>query len=162
MIEQIRFKMVGPEISLLHQFIAINIQLKSLTICCALLLFFLASINELAFSNNFAEAYLLEVTGKIIIEAPKCGPNEVFDPGKDKCVGTPGPGDGPGGPGGPSPKPPLGPIDNGPGFMSSRGPPRPIILTPNASDVETEEGGKLIPFQEIVIVNIPRVRTSNH
>ena len=31
--------------------------------------------------------------------------------------------------------------------------PRPIILTPNASDVETEEGGRIIPFQKIVIVN---------
>ena len=31
--------------------------------------------------------------------------------------------------------------------------PTPTILTANASDVETEEGGQLIPFQEIVIVN---------
>src|SRR6476620_7733311 len=108
MIREILFKLNKPVISP-HKLLTNNDQLRNKTISGILLLFFTMSIIQLVFSNNYAEAYPVEVTGKIIIEAPKCGPNEVFDPGKDKCVGTPGPGGGPGGPGGPSPKPPLGP-----------------------------------------------------
>ena len=146
--EQIHFKMLGSLIPLLHQFIAINSQLKSLTICCALLLFFLTSINELVFSDNFAEGYLVEVTGKVKIEAPKCGPNEVYDAGTDKCIQQKQPVN-PGNASNPPGKPPIDQV----GSATSVEPPRPTILTANASDVETDEGGQLIPFQQIVIVN---------
>jgi subtilisin len=151
--KQMRLKPLRIVNLLFHQFIANKIELKSLTICCALLLFVFTSINELTFSDNFAEAYLVEVTGKVKIEPPKCGPDEKYNADADKCVGNSAPGGGPTGPTGSSPRPPLGPTDNGPGFIASEGSPRPTIVTTNASDVETEEGGLLIPFQEIVIVN---------
>jgi subtilisin family serine protease len=142
MVRDILSILIGSVISLSRNFTN-NPKLRDTTICGILLFFFLTSINQLGFSKNFAlEAYPVEVTGKVMIEGPKCEPNEVYDAGKDICVGTPGPGGGPGGPG-----------DNGPGFIESEEPPRPTILTANASDVETEAGGQLIPFQQIVIVN---------
>jgi subtilisin family serine protease len=83
------------------------------------------SINELVFSNNYVEGYLVEVTGKVKVEA-----NQPGDPG------NPG-------------RPPIEHV----GSIPTVEPPRPTILAANTSDVETDKGGQLIPFQQIVIVN---------
>jgi subtilisin family serine protease len=120
-----QFKIFGFIISILHEFLASNTQLKTLTICCTLLVFCTMSINELVFSNNYVEGYLVEVTGKVKIEA-----NQPGDPG------NPG-------------RPPIEHV----GSIPTVEPPRPTILAANTSDVETDKGGQLIPFQQIVIVN---------
>jgi subtilisin len=117
-----------------------------------LFFFLLLSINELEFSSYFgAEAYNVEITGKVIIKTPQCQQGENYDEKLDKCVRNP-----------PIPIPPIPPIPPKPippkppivppGNISSIEP-RPINITANSSDVETEEGGQLIPFQQIVLVN---------
>ena len=133
-----------------YQFIISTGQCRSAVVCSILLLFFLTWINELVFSNNFAlEAFPVEVKGKVIIDPPKCQPNEEYDVDTDNCIqnnSEPNPQ--------PSPVnelPPKPPIDIG--TIASPEPPRPTILTANVSDVETEAGGEIIPFQQIVIVN---------
>jgi subtilisin family serine protease len=146
----ISFKKLVNEFILLHQSITFNTQPRYSVICSIVILFFIASITELAFSNNFAlEAYPVEVTGKVLIEPPLCQDNEEYDAISDTCKqissqgnGTDDPSSDPSGPP-PSPNPPEETVV----------PPRPSILTANASDVETKAGGEIIPFQQIVIVN---------
>ena len=115
-----------------------------------LLLSYFTFFNDVVFSSNFTlEAYPVEVTGKIMIEPPKCGPNEEYDSDTDSCVQN-----------NPQPNPQPNPVNQSPpkppieiGTVASPEPLRPNILTANMSDVETEGGGQLIPFQQIVIVN---------
>ena len=52
-----------------------------------LLLFSLSSNNELVFSSNFAaEAYPVEITGKVIINPPKCQPSQTYDADSNECI----------------------------------------------------------------------------
>ena len=149
------FKLMSHIISNPCSFISRNtdskISMYCVAICSVLLVFLLTSGNKLIFPSNFAlEAFPVEVKGKVIIEPPNCESNEVYDADTDKCIQNNSP---------PTtesnpvselpPRPPLEPI----GTIASTGPPRPTILTANATDVETKAGGQLIPFQQIVIVN---------
>jgi len=144
---QIWLKMIRAVISPLHQLICSNVMLRHITICGIFIIVFLTTSNELVFPSNLAlEAYPVQVTGKVVIEPPKCGPNEVYDADTDTCKQNPGQGE--------------TPVDRSneppselPGNTEPIGPSRPLILTANASDVETEEGGRSIPFQQIVIIN---------
>jgi subtilisin len=86
-----------------------------------------------------AEAYPVEVTHKIIIIPPQCPKGQEYDKVSDKCVG---PGLGPGPPSNPRRQP------GNPGIIN------PTSNLPfNFTEVETEVGGKKIPYQQIVIVN---------
>jgi subtilisin family serine protease len=113
--------------------------------------------NELVIpTNNVVNAFPVEVKGKVIIDPPKCQANEIYNPSTDSCTqdNQPGnppdnqPGNPPDNPADPD-KPPIYQVDS----TASNGSLRPAILTANTSDVETEAGGQLIPFQHIVIVN---------
>jgi hypothetical protein len=95
-------------------------------ICGILLLFSLTSINELVFSSNFtAEAYPMEITGKVIINPPICQPGQTYDADSDECIQNDL-----AAPDNPVPTPPI----DTPGTPGSIGPPRPLILTANASE----------------------------
>ena len=127
--------------SLRHQVMYRNIH-SNILFSGIFLVFFLFSINILVYSNYSVDAFPVEVTGKVIIKPPNCATAEVYNQASDKCI----------------PKPSSNNTDNPDNPPNSTGVPepivpRPIILTPNASDVVTEEGGQLIPFQQIVIVN---------
>ena len=126
--------------SLGHQIMDRNIR-SNMLFCGIFLVVFLFSISNLVYSNYSVDGFPVEVTGKVVIKPPNCPPGEVYDQASDTCTPKPssnntGNPDNPPNP--PAPEPAV---------------PRPIILTPNASDVETREGGQLIPFQLIVIVN---------
>jgi subtilisin family serine protease len=136
-------------ISLWYQLIDGSNYRKNLNFYGIISVLFLLSISNLVFSNYFVvNAFPVEVTGKVIIEPPKCGSNEIYDANTDKCIQQNKPGN-PGNQSNPPGEPPIDQV----GSAVSVEPPRPIILTANASDVETDEGGQLIPFQQIVIVN---------
>ena len=133
--------------SLRHQVMDRNIH-SNILFCGIFLVFILFSISNIVYSNYSVDGFPVEVTGKVIIKPPNCPPGEVYNEGSDKCTPKPSP-----------PMPPIPPIppippnpENETGIPEPTEP-RPIILTPNASDVETEEGGRIIPFQKIVIVN---------
>jgi len=148
------FKLMSHIISNPCSFISRNtdskISMFCVAICSVLLVFLLTSGYKLIFPSNFAlEAYPVEVTGKVTIEPPKCNSNEEYDAASDTCKQISSQGNGPGAP---SNEPSGPPSSNLPG-ETPLGPSRPLILTANASDVETEEGGRNIPFQQIVIIN---------
>jgi hypothetical protein len=89
--------------------------------CC----FYLTSINELEFSSVFAaEAYPVEVTGKVIINPPECHRGQIYDADSDECIQNDA-----ASPDNAVPTPPIDPL----GTPASIGPPRPLILTANAS-----------------------------
>ena len=127
--------------SLGHQIRGRNIR-SNMLFCGIFLVVFLFSISNLVFSNYSVDGFTVEVTGKVLIKPPNCPPGEVYDRASDTC--TPKPSSNNTG----NPDNPLNPT-----VPPEPAVPRPIILIPNASDVETKEGGQLIPFQQIVIVN---------
>jgi len=126
--------------SLGHQVMDRNIR-SNILFCGIFLVFFLFSLSNIVYSNYSVDGFPVEVTGKVIIKPPNCPPGEVYYEATDTC--TPKPSSNNTG----NPENPPNPLAPEPVV------PRPIILTPNASDVETKEGGQLIPFQQIVIVN---------
>jgi len=102
----------------------------------------LLAISNLVLSNYFIAAFPVEVTGKVIINAPNCPTGEQYNAASDKCIEKRPPD---------KPEKPDKPVIET-GSTPSKGP-GPIILTANTTDVETKEGGRNIPFQKIVIIN---------
>ena len=87
---------------------------------------FLTSINELVFSSNFAaEAYPVEVTGKVIINPPKCQPGQTYDADSNECIRN-----NLAAPDNPVPTPPIDTL----GTPASIGPSRLLNLTANPSE----------------------------
>lgn len=150
--KHIQFKLICFVFFLIsHSQITLS-QLKSAVVCSILFLLFSAFLSG-SFSSNFAlQAFPVEVKGKIIIEPPECESGQTYDADTDSCIQNADDED---------PSPETGPFLEAPakppldlvGSIASTGPPRPMILTSNASDVETKAGGEIIPFQQIVIVN---------
>jgi len=103
--------------------------------------FILLSIGNLAIYTNYGiSAIPVEVTGKVIINPPKCLHDEEYNAGLDECTPMNLPN--------PDPNTPDQRTDTPAAIR-----PRPIALPLNASEVEIEEGGRNIPFQKIVITN---------
>ena len=66
----------------------------------------------------------MEVTGKVIINPPECQPDQTYDADSDECIQNVA--------ASPDNAVPIPPIDTL-GTPASIGPPRPLILTANAS-----------------------------
>lgn len=114
-----------------------NILFYGVIITCLLL-----AMSNLVLSNYSIAAFPVEVTGKVIINAPNCPSGEQYNAASDKCIQKRPPD---------KPDRPDKPVIET-GSTPPSGP-RPINLTANTTDVETKEGGRNIPFQKIVIIN---------
>lgn len=88
-------------------------------------------------SSLAAEAYRVEITHNIEIIPPQCPDGEKYNNVTDKCVESP----------------PIPNRGSSPGLEKPIMSPPTLGLSPNFTEVETEVGGKNIPYQQIVIVN---------
>jgi subtilisin len=148
-------KLIRAVMSLWHHFTESNSIPKNIILSSILLFIFLISIDELVFFAGADSNFVIEITGKVIIKPPVCKQGEEYDKELDQCLATPD--DNPPGSNQSDDNPPgSNQSDDNPLEDTSAVPfigPSPVNLTTNASDVETEAGGQLIPFQQIVIVN---------